>query len=63
MELKDVIETPYTIKLGWGAAAQLILGYRDAREVVTSVGARDDLKMIESIFPKSTPYIWQADRF
>ncbi len=51
------------VKLGPGDAAQLILGYRDPFELLSSVEARGQVGLCAALFPKSTPYVWQPDRW
>ncbi|MEM1508326.1 MAG: GNAT family N-acetyltransferase [Thermofilaceae archaeon] len=51
------------VRLGPGDAAQLIFGYRNPFELLSSVETRGQVGLCATLFPKSTPYVWQPDRW
>jgi GNAT superfamily N-acetyltransferase len=53
-----------------GALLQLCMGYRDASDVLTAEIAfqpatptREDLAVLDTVFPRSHPFMWHTDRY
>jgi len=54
------------LELSQDKLAQLIAGYRSARDVLNSAGVSlsgEGFPLLDTLFPKGMPYIWQPDRF
>jgi len=63
IKLKEGAGTRNKVKMGWGAAAQLILGYRRPDEITSSAETHGNVAILEKLFPRTTPYVWQPDRW
>jgi hypothetical protein len=60
--LEDGNKTANKIKLETGEATQMILGYRNTEEIISSTETHGNVAMLTELFPKTTPYVWQPDR-
>jgi len=56
-------EAEGVVELGWGTLAQLVLGYRDPREVISQVPHKGRTDLLLEMFHRSIPYVWQPDRW
>jgi hypothetical protein len=55
-----------TAKLPQAALMQLVMGYRDATDVLTDDGVEscgEAEAVLDVLFPGGCPYVWQADHF
>jgi len=50
------------IELGPGEAAQLVMGFRSAAELLPRA-AKGQAGLLASLFPERNPYVWQPDRW
>ncbi|MCD6562895.1 MAG: GNAT family N-acetyltransferase [Thermoproteales archaeon] len=51
------------IRINSGETAQMILGYRNPLEIISSVETHGEVGLLEKLFPMKTPYVWQPDRW
>jgi hypothetical protein len=59
-------QTAARLQLPQWVLMQLVGGYRDAADVMADPnvnGPRRALPLLHRLFPRQTPYVWQADRF
>jgi predicted acetyltransferase len=57
---------PASITLSQDKLAQLIAGYRPARDVLNDAGAQvtgNALPLLDALFPRGWPHLWHADHF
>jgi len=67
-EVIEVLEekrTGYEMKINQDALAQLVLGYRSVKDIVHGYAKIDSeaLPLLNALFPRSIPYVWQPDRW
>ncbi|RJS74903.1 GNAT family N-acetyltransferase [Candidatus Bathyarchaeota archaeon] len=63
VEVKEGVHTVNVVKLGYGEAAQLILGYRNPYELLSMVEMHGNVGILAKLFPSRIPYVWQPDRW
>ena len=63
VKVKEGIHAVNVVKLRYGEAAQLILGYRNPYELLSTVETHGNVGMLVKLFPKRIPYVWQPDRW
>ncbi|MCD6465669.1 GNAT family N-acetyltransferase [Candidatus Bathyarchaeota archaeon] len=63
VEVKEGVHTVNVVKLGYGEAAQLILGYRSPYELLSAVETHGNVGIVARLFPKQIPYVWRPDRW
>lgn len=56
-------EAEGAVELGWGALAQLVLGYRGPREVLSQSPHKGRVELLTRVFRREHPYVWQPDRW
>lgn len=63
VKVEEGVHTVNIVKLGYGEAAQLILGYRNPYELLSAVETHGNVGVLAKLFPRQTPYVWQPDRW
>jgi predicted acetyltransferase len=62
VEIEEGAASCGVVELGPGEAAQLILGYRSAMELLPRA-AKGQVGLLTHLFPERHPYVWQPDRW
>ena len=66
LALEDNTDAPASITLSQDKLAQLMAGYRPARDVLNDAGAQatgNVLPQLDALFPRGWPHLWHADHF
>jgi len=65
IEVFEEKRTGYEMKINQDALAQLVLGYRSVKDIVHGYAKIDSeaLPLLNALFPRSIPYVWQPDRW
>ena len=65
LEVSEEPKANYRIKLSQSSLTQLVLGYRDIRDLAYKEAKVDSevLPLLNILFPRSAPYVWPADRW